>query len=430
MRKIRFTIGGLMAVVLVLAIDFAALRSANATWAGVLSLLTHGALGVAILGIVLRKGAERAWWLGFFVFGWGYLRLSPWGLVYPTKPPTLLLLEWLRAISGSPPTPPDPFATENLLLEQVDRHLWALPAALLGGLLARAFFASTPVRPEHSEPNAIESARRLWSRAIPLVVIGLAALVLIRSVMAVWWMSDAGLWAGGTYLLTCGLLGIATLGALLGRGRRREIWIGVALFGLGYQYLAMVSRRHPYGETIFVNESAMDPFLRAIRPLLPPGSAANARVLKALERPIPMRFPDGTSLADLLDHVKKAAASAGQPDIPIYVDPFGLQEAERSLSSTVRIDLEGLALRTTLDISLRQIGLYYYVEDGCLRISSEDSEDFDSETQDPYRVVGHCLLALIAAVVGGVSAPLVAAASRDRPGSTEANEAAGTDQSH
>ena len=42
MRKIRFTIGGLMAVVVVAAIDFAALRTADATWTGVLALLTYG----------------------------------------------------------------------------------------------------------------------------------------------------------------------------------------------------------------------------------------------------------------------------------------------------------------------------------------------------------------------------------------------------
>ena len=58
MRKLRFTIGGLMAVVLVAAIDVAAVLIANPTWAGVLSLLTYGTLGVAILGLVLRRGAE------------------------------------------------------------------------------------------------------------------------------------------------------------------------------------------------------------------------------------------------------------------------------------------------------------------------------------------------------------------------------------
>ena len=418
MRKLRFTIGGLMAVVLVAAIDVAAVRSASPTWAGVLSLLTYGTLGVAILGIVFRRGAERAWWIGSFVFGWGYLRLAPWSFSHLAKPPTLLLLEWLRTKSGAPPTAPDPFSTENLVLLQIDRCLWALPAALLGGLLARAFFASAPVGTEHPEPAAHQAARPLWKLAIPPVLIGIAVLVLVRSVAAILWTSDAGLWAGGTYLLSCGLLGIATLGAILGRGKRREIGIGASLFGAGYFYMAMVPNAYPFNDPRFVPR-VTDQFLNAIRPLLPAASGgltpANARVLKVLERPIPMRFPAATALGDILNHIKKATATPGQPDILIYVDPLGLQEAARSLSSTVQIDIDGVPLKTTLALCLRQLGLDYIVKDGVLRISSEEDE-IEPAGDDSFRIVGHSLLALIAATIGGVLAPLVSAVSRDRPG--------------
>ncbi len=154
MRKLRFTIGGLMAVVLVVAIDFAALQTADVTWIAVLSLLTHAALGLAILGIVFRRGAERAWWVGFFVFGWGYLHMSPWGVWYPYKPPTLVLLEWLRTKSGAPPLAPVPFGSEDSGLFLLQRCIWALPAALLGGLSVRLFFASTSARSQPLEPAA------------------------------------------------------------------------------------------------------------------------------------------------------------------------------------------------------------------------------------------------------------------------------------
>ncbi len=101
---------------------------------------------------------------------------------------------------------------------------------------------------------------------------------------------------------------------------------------------------------------ATDHFLNAIRPLLPPVStgtaAANVRILQTLEQPIAMRFPGGTSLGDMLDYIRKATATPNQPTLPIYVDPLGLQSAERSLDSTVRIDLEGVALKTTLDLCL------------------------------------------------------------------------------
>ncbi len=139
--------------------------------------------------------------------------------------------------------------------------------------------------------------------------------------------------------------------------------------------------------------------------------------MKALERPIPMRFPEPTPLEDVLKYVKKATANPEQPDIPIYVDPLGLQEAERSLQSPVSIDIEGVPLRASLDLCLDQLGLHYFVRDGCVRITSLDDES-QPEGEDPYRIVGHCLLALIAAAIGGMLAPLVAAVSRDRPGHT------------
>ena len=53
-------------------------------------------------------------------------------------------------------------------------------------------------------------------------------------------------------------------------------------------------------------------------------------------------------LDDVLKHIKQATRTPNHPDIPIYVDPLVLQEAERSLDSTVSIDLEGVPLKTTL----------------------------------------------------------------------------------
>ncbi len=76
MHKIRFTIGGLMAVVLVAAIGFAALINPNGIWAGVLLLSAYALLGTAILGVVFQREAARACWLGCAVFEWGYLRTA------------------------------------------------------------------------------------------------------------------------------------------------------------------------------------------------------------------------------------------------------------------------------------------------------------------------------------------------------------------
>ena len=54
-----------------------------------------------------------------------------------------------------------------------------------------------------------------------------------------------------------------------------------------------------------------------------------------------MSFANETPLDDVLKYIKQETAKAGRPALQIYVDPIGLQEAERSLNSTVTIDMEG-----------------------------------------------------------------------------------------
>src|SRR5437016_704610 len=79
---------------------------------------------------------------------------------------------------------------------------------------------------------------------------------------------------------------------------------------------------------------ATEQFLDALRPWFPPVpksiAAMNARILEALDQPIPMRFPNETTLDNLLKYIKQATTTPTYPGIPIYVDPIGLQEAERS----------------------------------------------------------------------------------------------------
>ncbi len=92
-----------------------------------------------------------------------------------------------------------------------------------------------------------------------------------------------------------------------------------------------------------------------------------------------MSFATETPLDDVLKYIKQATTTPTFSGIPIYVDPIGLQEAERSLNSTVQIDLEGVPLKTTLRLILKQLGLAYTVKDGFMIITSEDSEDQQTE---------------------------------------------------
>ena len=76
----RVSIRSLMAFIVVSAVGLAALRNADELSAGLMLLFTLAAVGAAVLGVILTRGRERAWWLGFAFFGVGYLALTvgPW----------------------------------------------------------------------------------------------------------------------------------------------------------------------------------------------------------------------------------------------------------------------------------------------------------------------------------------------------------------
>jgi hypothetical protein len=108
-------------------------------------------------------------------------------------------------------------------------------------------------------------------------------------------------------------------------------------------------------------------------------------ILEKLEEPISMVFAEGTALEDILKYIHPATTSRTYMGIPIYVDPIGLQEAEKSMTSTVRnMDLEGVPLRRTLQLLLKQLDLAYFVEDGVLCITSLKSMGrFDPTMHEP-----------------------------------------------
>jgi len=441
-----------MGVVLVAAIGLAALRNASETWAGVMLLLTCGVLALAVVGVVCRAESERAWWLGFALFGWGYLALAFWSWKNEPSPslPTLVWLDTLSTKLGLTPqgmggmggmgggmrsmwnaqfgaaTLPGGFGGNaagvgpNWSYAQVGHCLWALLFAILGGILARALFA---IPAAHSETRRTDSevtgqpSWKRWARQAGFAVAGLALVALLGAVRS---RSAPGLWAGATFLVTWALLGLTALGAVLDRGRRGEIWLGATLFGAGYMILAFGRDPVPYP----IPHLPTDQFLSALKPWLPRAAegfftssesvaAGNARILKALDQPVPMHFRDEATLEDVLKHITEATKSPDGKVIPIYVDPIGMQEAERTPQSVVSLDLDGVPLKTTLYLCLKQNGLAYCIRDGVLVVTSEESQESGLPVyEDPFLIGGHCVLTLFAAALGGVLAPLVSDSSR------------------
>jgi Cu/Ag efflux pump CusA len=83
MHHLRYHIAGALGAVLCVAVGFAALREADELWDTCLFSLTLGLLLFAVLLTAHRTGDRRAFWIGFALFGWGYLSFS---LIPSTEP--------------------------------------------------------------------------------------------------------------------------------------------------------------------------------------------------------------------------------------------------------------------------------------------------------------------------------------------------------
>ena len=94
----RFSIRGLMAFVLAVALAITALRNVNDVWAGGMILATPLLLGVALIGGICGAERSRARRLGFAILGGAYFALV---LLGPTHPyvswlPTSQLLDYIH----------------------------------------------------------------------------------------------------------------------------------------------------------------------------------------------------------------------------------------------------------------------------------------------------------------------------------------------
>jgi hypothetical protein len=382
-------------------------------------------LGLAIVCAVYRPRSERAWWLGFALFGCGYLVLAFWSEINFDSLPTTTLLLFLS--SKVDPNIQQAAWSRTGALHWTFLHiahcLWALVAAVLGGAAANVLSAAASLDREQAvaEMSASDRLPATWWRRPALMWLSGAALVAAFVLAAS--KSAPGLWAGVVFLLTCGMLGLATLGALVGRGKRRTLWLGAALFGWGFMYFTF-GRTHddgwPYPPTThLLNALRGDavPHWSDFRDASERNNSRNKSVQEALEMPIPMHFPGGASLEDVLKYTKAQTTTGDYKGIPIYVDPIGLRLARRTMQSTVIIDVEGAALKNSLERCLRQLDLSFAVRDGFMMIT-EAGRPLPAY-EDSFLIVGHCVLALLAAAVGGVLAPLVADARGRDPANAE-----------
>ncbi len=107
--------------------------------------------------------------------------------------------------------------------------------------------------------------------------------------------------------------------------------------------------------------------------------ARNQAILKELNKVVSMSFPKETPLEDVIKYVKSATQSDRMPNgLPLYLEPEGLQEAEKTTSSPVTFEIEDAKLKTSLRLILKQLGLGYYIKEGLVIITSLGDEDYQS----------------------------------------------------
>ncbi|HWE36146.1 MAG TPA: tetratricopeptide repeat protein, partial [Isosphaeraceae bacterium] len=126
------------------------------------------------------------------------------------------------------------------------------------------------------------------------------------------------------------------------------------------------------------------------------------QILDKLNQPVTIPFENETPLSEVVKYVKNATSSGpGDPGIPIWVDPNGLQEQDKTLESTVTLNLEGVPLKTTLRLMLKQLDLDYVVKDGLLRIVSKADDDPNNLETRIYPVADLALIPFSLMMGGG-----------------------------
>jgi hypothetical protein len=91
---------------------------------------------------------------------------------------------------------------------------------------------------------------------------------------------------------------------------------------------------------------------------------------------MPARLPSGTmTLEDHLKAIRSVTRGPNDNGIPIYVDPVGLLEAQRTMDSPVNVPAMQQPVGWTLEKVLDQLGMAYAVRDGLLQITSKEGLD-------------------------------------------------------
>jgi len=115
----------------------------------------------------------------------------------------------------------------------------------------------------------------------------------------------------------------------------------------------------------------------------------NAGVLAALQKRVAIPFDRVTPLSDFIQHIKTSTVTPERPKgVSIYIDPIGLDEAEKTDTSPIRLGVSDVTLAQALKTALNQIGMIYWVEDdGLVVISAADSQQAEESRSSDLEIL-------------------------------------------
>jgi hypothetical protein len=367
-----------------------------------ISLLTT----CAVLALVTIAAADPSWRprpsaVGFAVLGWTYFLAARWFTRDEGPLPTVAFLHGFGPLHG------DDHATPPVV--RIVHDAWTLGFGMIGGLLARLLFCGRTADPSTDladEPDETTVAG-WWMK--PTLLGGLGALAVA---IATWlgWRSDPPFGAEVCYLLIWTMLGVAGLGALFGRGRRRVAWLGATAFGLGYILLAF----GPFTSTDLPTNHLLHAILDPGGPR-PPNPLTDfevstddevQRIVRALETKVSLHLLTKTPLDQVLGSVRQSVAAAMGRRLVVLKPPEDYPGARQTLDDLITIDRDNIPAGEALRLCLEPLGLTYLVRPGCLRIVPNTYRPLPFR-EDPAMIAGHSALALILAALGAIAAPIL-----------------------
>lgn len=246
--------------------------------------------------------------------------------------------------------------------------------------------------------------------SLRISVAGMMILLLVLGLVLVSLRSPSDATAATVLLVTQATLAFAILAVVYRVGEARAFWLGFAVFGWGYMGLTWESwLRQGTDRSEMLTSIALDHLGAWFQHTTAPQSALrpaaeriqvdyqNRLHMAKLDEPVSMGFASETPFDQVLLYIKAATTGPKDSGLQIYVDPVALKEAGKTMKSPVTLEVEGAPLRITLGLLVKQLGLGYVVQDGLLKIGNPST----LSNAIPFRRIGHCYWALLAAFCGG-----------------------------